>query len=279
MRTVKKVKLLTADAVVLLGALAIFGIPLYFLLINSFKTEKDSRALNISFPETFAIAENYQEAFSNQNYLMVRAFFNSVWITVFAVLGLLAVCSMAGYVIQRRKEDRFTQTVSIVLMSGLMIPASILPTIWVMQCLGIYKTLAGMVLIEIALGIPFTTMLFRGYMGAIPREIEEAARIDGCGKKRIFTVIIVPLLKPITSTVIILQSVTIFNDFVNPLYFLPGTENATIQLTLYNFMGKFSNKYNLLFADIVLITLPMLILFIFFNKKIIDGMVAGSVKG
>jgi len=136
-----------------------------------------------------------------------------------------------------------------------------------------------MVLVEIALGIPFTTMLFRGYMGSIPREIEEAALIDGCGKFRIFAVIIAPLLKPIASTAVILQAVTVFNDFVNPLYFLPGNKNATIQLTLYNFMGKFSNKYNLLFADIILITIPMLVLFIFFNKRIIDGMAAGAVKG
>ena len=115
-------------------------------------------------------------------------------------------------------------------------PSAILPTIWVMQNIGLYKTIPGMVLVEIALGIPFTTMLFRGYMGAIPREIEEAARIDGCGRLRIFTSVIAPLLTPIASTVTILQSVTIFNDFTNPLYFLPGNDNVTIQLTLYNFM-------------------------------------------
>ena len=95
----------------------------------------------------------------------------------------------------------------------------------------------------------------------------------------IFFSVIAPLLTPIASTIIILQAVTVFNDFVNPLYFLHGNENVTIQLTVYNFMGKFSNKYNLLFADIVIVTIPMLLLFIFFNKKIIDGMAAGAVKG
>ena len=146
---------------------------------------------------------------------------------------------MAGYVIQRRK-DRLSKIVNGCILTGLMIPPAILPTIWVMQGIGIYKTIFGMVLVEIALGIPFTTMLFRGYMGSIPREIEEAALIDGCGKFRIFAVIIAPLLKPIASTAVILQAVTVFNDFVNPLYFLPGNKNATIQLTLFNFMGKFS---------------------------------------
>lgn len=78
---------------------------------------------------------------------------------------------------------------------------------------------------------------------------------------------------------IILNAVTVFNDFTNPLYFLPGSENATVQLTLYNFMGQYSSSYNMLFADVILITIPMLILFIFFNKRIVEGMVAGAVKG
>ncbi|MDO5422640.1 MAG: carbohydrate ABC transporter permease [Eubacteriales bacterium] len=274
----KKIKLAIADVLVLGGALLIFGVPLYFLVINSFKSQKDARQLSIAWPESFHIAENYYEAFSNQHFMIVRAFFNSVIITFFSVLGLLIICSMAGYVIQRRK-DRMTKIANAMILTGLMIPPAIMPTIWVMQKIGIYKTIFGMVLVEIALGIPFTTMLFRGYMGSIPKEIEEAAMIDGCGKFRIFGSVIAPLLTPIASTVVVLQAVTVFNDFVNPLYFLPGNDNVTIQLTLYNFMGKFASKYNLLFADIVLVTIPMLLLFIFFNRKIIDGMAAGAVKG
>lgn len=274
----RKRKLLIADILVLAGSFLIFGVPLYFLVINSFKDQKAARQLSISWPKNFAILENYKEAFSNQHYMIVRAFFNSVIITFFTVLGLLIICSMAGYVIQRRK-DKVTKAANTMILTGLMIPPAIMPTIWVMQKTGIYKTIPGMILVEIALGIPFTIMLFRGYMGAIPREIEEAAMIDSCGRFRIFFSVIAPLLTPIASTIIILQAVTVFNDFVNPLYFLPGNENVTIQLTVYNFMGKFSNKYNLLFADIVIVTIPMLLLFIFFNKKIIDGMAAGAVKG
>ena len=274
----RKRKLLIADILVLAGSFLIFGVPLYFLVINSFKDQKAARQLSISWPKNFAILENYKEAFSNQHYMIVRAFFNSVIITFFTVLGLLIICSMAGYVIQRRK-DKVTKAANTMILTGLMIPPAIMPTIWVMQKVSIYKTIPGMILVEIALGIPFTIMLFRGYMGAIPREIEEAAMIDGCGRFRIFFSVIAPLLTPIASTIIILQAVTVFNDFVNPLYFLPGNENVTIQLTVYNFMGKFSNKYNLLFADIVIVTIPMLLLFIFFNKKIIDGMAAGAVKG
>lgn len=116
-------------------------------------------------------------------------------------------------------------------------------------------------------------------MASIPKELEEAARIDGCSKWQIFWKVIFPLLKPIQATLIILVGVQTFNDFTNPLYFLPGSENTTVQLTLYSYQGQLASNFNLLFADIIVITLPMLILFIIFNKKIVDGMVAGSVKG
>jgi raffinose/stachyose/melibiose transport system permease protein len=136
-----------------------------------------------------------------------------------------------------------------------------------------------MILVEVALNIPFTTMLYRGYTASIPREIEEAAYVDGCNSLRLFAQIIFPLLLPVTATVVVLSSVNIFNDFVNPLYFLPGGKNPTVQLTLYNFMGRYASSWNLLFADVVLITIPPLLLFIFFNRKIVSGITAGSVKG
>ena len=199
-------------------------------------------------------------------------------LTFFSVLGLIVVSSMAGYII-RRRDGRIIRIVNVLLMLGLMIPPAVIPTIWVMQGLHVYRTMFGMILVEIALQIPFDIMLYQGFVGTIPIELEEAARIDGCKKGRLFFQIVFPLLKPVTSTIVILNAVTIFNDFTNPLYFLPGTENATVQQTLYNFTGQFASSYNLLFADVILITLPMLLLFVVFNKKIVDGMAAGSIKG
>ena len=122
-------------------------------------------------------------------------------------------------------------------------------------------------------------LLFRAFVAAIPRELDEAAIIDGASAFTLFFRVIFPLLRPVTITVILTQSVFIFNDFVNPLYFLPGDENATVQLTLFNFQSQFSTQYNLLFMDIVLVTIPPLILFIFFNRKIVSGLTAGAVKG
>ena len=273
----KKRLLLIGDIVGILVTIALFIVPFYFMLVNSLKSQKESNLLTISWPSEIHL-ENYKEVFTYANYQLVTAYKNSLTLTLFTVAGLLLTGAMAGYVIQRR-NDRIMKIISWIIMLGLMIPASILPTINLLQKLHIYKTMFGMVMVEIALQTPFTIMLFRGYMASIPRELEESALIDGCNPWQVFMKIINPLLKPIRATVIILTAVTTFNDFTNPLYFLPGGENTTVQLTLYNYKGQFASSYNLLFADIIMITIPMLILFIFFNKKIVEGMVAGSVKG
>ncbi|MDL2294466.1 carbohydrate ABC transporter permease [Ruminococcaceae bacterium OttesenSCG-928-D13] len=255
----------------------IFIVPFLFMLFNALKSRPEANKLSLSLPETFEWG-NFWEVIQTDKFAVLRGFWNSGLITLFSVLGLILVCSMAGYVLQRRR-GRLTGAVNAVVLIGLMVPPAILPTIWVLQGIGIFKTIFGMVMVEIALQIPFTIMLYRGFMSSIPADLEEAAIIDGCGRWRLFFRIIFPLLKPVTATITILNAVTIFNDFTNPLYFLPGSENVTVQLTLYRFMGRFSSSFNLLFADVIIITIPMLILFIIFNKKIVAGMVAGAVKG
>ena len=277
--TKRKRRLLIGEIVAVILTMIIFIIPFYFMFVQSIKTKEEANLLTINWPtQGIHLVENYAKVFSNANYQLVTAFKNSLLLTLFTVIGLIITGSMAGYVIQHRR-DRLMQAVQWVIMLGLMIPAAILPTISLLQKLHIYKTMFGMVMIEIALQTPFTIMLLRGYMASIPTELEESARIDGCSRFQIFTKIISPLLKPIRATVIILTAVTTFNDFTNPLYILPGAKNTTVQLTLYNYKGQFSSSYNLLFADIIIITIPMLILFLLFNKKIVAGMVAGSVKG
>ena len=265
------------DIVGLILTAVIFLIPFYFMFVQSIKSKKEANRLSIAWPTELHF-ENYLEVIKHGNYQLVTAFKNSAILTVFTVLGLIVTGAMAGYVIQRRKGKLMT-TIQSVIMLGLMIPVSILPTIRMLQSMGIYKTMFSMVMIEIALQTPFTIMLYRGFMSSIPVDLEEAASIDGCNRWQIFQKVIFPLLKPIQATIIILVGVQTFNDFTNPLYFLPGAANTTVQLTLYNYKGQLGNNYNLLFADIIIITVPMLILFLFFNKRIVAGMVAGAVKG
>jgi raffinose/stachyose/melibiose transport system permease protein len=268
---------LAVDIAAMIFAVLIFIIPFYFIVLNSLKNRQEASLMNLNWPELLHF-ENYLEVISTQNYMILRAFVNSVMITAGSIVLLIVVCALGGYIMQRL-SNKFMIGVNFLILTGLMLPPAILPTIWVMDLLGIYRSLFGMVLVEVALNIPFTVMLYRGYTASIPREIEEAAYVDGCNSLRLFGQIIFPLLLPVTATVVVLSSVNIFNDFVNPLYFLPGGKNPTVQLTLYNFMGRYASSWNLLFADVVLITIPPLVLFIFFNRKIVSGITAGAVKG
>jgi raffinose/stachyose/melibiose transport system permease protein len=135
------------------------------------------------------------------------------------------------------------------------------------------------VLIETTFGLSFSILLFRAFVATIPRELDEAATIDGAGSLRLFFQVILPLLRPVIVTVVVVQAVAIFNDFQNPLYFLPGNDLATVQLTLYNFQSQSLSQYNLLFMDVLLITIPPLVLYIFFNRQIVAGLTSGAVKG
>jgi raffinose/stachyose/melibiose transport system permease protein len=137
----------------------------------------------------------------------------------------------------------------------------------------------GLILVEVAFGVSFAILLFRAFIATIPRELDEAAIIDGASPLRLFFQVIFPLLRSVAITVIVVQSVTVFNDFVNPLYFLPGDQNATVQLTLYNFSSQFTSQYNLLFMNILLITIPPLVMFLFFNRRIVAGLTSGAIKG
>jgi raffinose/stachyose/melibiose transport system permease protein len=259
-------------------SLLIFGLPLYFVIINSFKTTTESAALNLNWPKAFEFIANYKTVLMAQDGMVVRAFYNSSLLTVLSIVVLIFVSSMAGFVMQRR-IGKFSSLINFLILAGLMIPPSIVPTIWVLNMFHLFKTLTGITLIEVALAFPFSAILFQAFMATIPREIDESAHVDGSNGFQLFSHIVFPLLKPVTSTVIVLSAVNIFNDFVNPLYFFPGAKNATVQLALYNFMGMYLTNWNLLFADIVLISIPPLILFIFFNKKIVAGLTAGAVKG
>jgi raffinose/stachyose/melibiose transport system permease protein len=268
----------SVEVIAVLLSVVIFWIPFYFVIVNALKDKKESSLLNLSWPTTIHFFENMKEVITARNYMLLHAFFNSTVITILSIVVMVTVCAMTGFVMQRRK-DKVTPWLSFLVLAGLIIPPAIVPTIWVLDILGLFKTMTGLILVEVALGFPFGVLLYRGFMSAIPREIDEAAVVDGCTGFKLFYKIIFPLLQPVTATIVVTSSVAIFNDFTNPLYFFPGAKNATVQLTLYNFQSQFVTQWNLLFMNILLITLPPLLLFIFFNKKIVAGMTAGAVKG
>lgn len=264
--------------IAVLSTVIIFIVPFLFIVLTAIKDRTESARLDFSLPTSFPIWENFWTVISTRNFMLVTAYINSTLITVGAVTLLVILAAMVGYVRQRRK-GWWNGLVDFLVLAGLMMPPAVVPTIWLLQEIGLFATLHGMVFIQVAYNLSFCIILYRAFIATIPRELDEAAIIDGARPPDVFFRVILPLLKPVTVTVIVVQSVTIFNDFVNPLYYLPGNQNVTVQLTLYNFQSQFSTAYNLLFMNILLVTIPPLIVFLFFNRQIVAGMTAGAVKG
>ncbi len=276
-----KFKKLIKSSFIFFSLGSVFIIPFYFILVNASKHQSEINLSNLYFPSKIYLWENLKEVFAARNYQLVLAFFNSTMITVFSVIFLVILSALVGYVLQRRKS-KFTNVIMFIVLLGLMIPPAVVPTIMLMQKIGLFGTIQGIVFIQIAYNSSFSILLYRQFMTSIPRELDEAAYVDGAKPLQVFFKIIFPLLFPITITNIILQVITVFNDFVNPLYFLPGKDGVTVQLTLYNYATQglgTSQNFALLYSNILLVTIPPLILFIFLNKRIIDGMTDGAVKG
>jgi ABC-type sugar transport system, permease component len=266
------------SAVAILVSIVVFLVPFAFIILTAFKDQQQSAVLDFSWPTGFHLWDNVVEVASTRNWMLITAFINSTILTVASVTLLVILAAMVGFVLQRRKA-RWNGVVEFLILAGLMIPPAVVPTIWLLQGVGLFGKLHGLVLIEVAYGLPFSILLYRAFIATIPRELDEAAIIDGARPLDVFFRVILPLLWPVTVTNIVVQSVAVFNDFTNPLYYLPGNQNATVQLTLYNFQSQFNTSYNLLFTNILLITIPPLIVFLFFNRQIVAGMTAGAVKG
>jgi raffinose/stachyose/melibiose transport system permease protein len=275
---VRRLRRIGAEAIALVIAAAIFLVPFSFMLLTAAKDEKQAADLGFTWPTHWRIVSNIVDVVSARDHVLLRAYVNSIVLTVASVTAIVVFAAMAGFVLQRR-AGRVARLVNFLVLSGLIIPPAVVPTIWLLQGLGLFKTLPGLILVEIAFNLSFGVLLFRAFVATIPRELDEAAMIDGCTGFGLFFRVIFPLLRPVTITVILTTSVAVFNDFVNPLYFLPGDEHATVQLTLYNFRSQYSTQWNLLFTDIVLIIIPPLLAFVFFNRRIVAGVTAGAIKG
>jgi raffinose/stachyose/melibiose transport system permease protein len=267
-----------AEAAALVVAAVVFLVPFAFIILTAVKDEIQSADLDFAWPTHWRIVHNLTDVVTARDHILIRAYVNSIVLTVASVALITIFAAMAGFVLQRR-PGRVAAAANFLVLSGLIIPPAIVPTIWLLKGLGLFKTMPGLVLVEVAFNLSYAVLLFRAFVATIPRELDEAAMIDGCTGLTMFFRVIFPLLRPVVITVILTTSVFVFNDFVNPLYFLPGDENATVQVTLYNFQSQYSTQWNLLFTDVVLITIPPLLAFVFFNRKIVSGLTAGAVKG
>ncbi|TME79585.1 MAG: carbohydrate ABC transporter permease [Chloroflexi bacterium] len=266
------------DALALVVALIVFVVPFLFILLTAAKSRPEASRLEFAWPTQWLLLDNIRSVITYSNNRMILALWNSTLLTVGSVALIVLLSALVAFVLQRRR-DRLASAVSALMLAGLIIPPAVVPTVFVLQSIGLYKTLVGMILVEVAFAMPFAILVLRAFMASIPREIDEAAVIDGASPLRVFFSVILPLLRPAVITVIVVTSVAVYNDFTGPLYFLPGNQNVTAQLTLFNFQSQFNTQWNLLFADVVVVTIPPLIMFLFFQRQIVSGLTTGAVRG
>ncbi|MEO7018507.1 MAG: carbohydrate ABC transporter permease [Leifsonia sp.] len=264
-------------SIAILVSIVVFLVPFMFVILQAAKSPAEASSLQFSWPTTWQFFQNFIDTLNSNDGVIWRAIINSAVLTIGSVVLMVAIGAMAGYVLAR-KRSKWGPVVNFFVLAGLIVPPAVVPTIWVLQGLKLFGTMPGMILIEATFGLSFCILLFRAFVGNIPRELDEAAVLDGAGPIRLFARVVLPLLRPVIVTVVVVQSVFVFNDFAGPLYFLPG-DQVTVQLALYTFSGQNLSFYNLLFMAIFIITIPPLIAYIFFNRQIVGGITSGAVKG
>lgn len=256
----------------------LYWVVFYFAIITSFKNQAEASRMTLALPEVWNGLENYRYVLNYANGMLWDTLFNSLVLTVCSVIILVFTSSSTAFILQRR-SSRLGVISNKLILAGLIVPASVIPTYWILSQLGLANTLPGLILVEVATMFPFSTLMYKDFLTTIPREIDEAAFIDGCNPMQLFMQIFMPMVKPITAAVIILRSVPIYNDFQNPQYYMSGSKSQTVQIFIYMFKSAFVADYGHLFAAVMIVSLPLIILFIVLNKKIMEGMTIGAVKG
>lgn len=276
--TLKKAAGRAGYGIFLISVLLIMIIPIYYLLVTTFKTPAEAAASPLGLPVQITF-ENYRKAIEAMGY--GRALKNNLVIAVSSVSLLIIFASMSAYVIAR-STNRLFCLMNSVFMVGLIIPfqISIIPLYKMLAGVNLMNTHTAVILVDVfCINLPLSIFLMRGFIHTVPVELEEAALIDGSGTFQCFWRIIFPLLKPILSTVAILDMLAIWNDFMTPLLLLQSSEKQVLLQQVYKNVGPFSTDWTSFFPMLVMATLPLVLFYLVMQKQIIEGVVAGAVKG
>ena len=260
--------------------LILYMTPFYLMFINSFKTRREIFADTTGLPSVWNF-KNYSDAMNRMG--ITSAFTNSIIITVGSVIVILLFSSMAAWLLVRDKSLK-SKVVFYIFTAGMIVPfqAVMIPLVqWMGKMnFGAFNMLGthyGLIFMYLGFGASMSIFLYHGFIKGIPEEIEEAAIIDGCSKWQVYTKVVLPLLKPTTVTVAVLNSIWIWNDFLLPFLTVNGKLN-TIPLAMNNFFGAFSKQWELAMAALILAIIPIVIFYFFVQKHIIAGIVQGSIK-
>ena len=261
---------------------AIYSIPIYILIVTSLKSPAQSAKdpFGIIFAPQFSnYVEAWQRSAGTGTASLGQSLLMSGLITAGSVTLLIAVGSMAGYYLGRRKS-RFSTLVYLGFLAGITIPLqlAVIPLYSFFDSLGLLGNPVAVAAFYAGFLSPFATFLFTGFVRTLPDDFEEAARLDGCSWWQTYLLIILPLLRPVISTVAILSAIAVWNDFFGQLVFLLGSGNETLPLTIYTFSSQYASQYNLMTAGLVIAILPIVLFYLILQRQIVEGFSTG-VKG
>lgn len=266
--------------IVLLFVAAFFLVPFYMVVVNAFKPRRlvVSDPLALPLGEDFT-TEHFERALSDPTFDLVFAYGFSALLATIVVAIVIALGSGLSYWIARR-DHRTAQVIYLGLLAGLMVPPQVvvIPVVRLLDAIGLLFTLPGLVLYDIAIYLPFTAFVYVGFVRTVPRQLDEAAAIDGAGPLTTFWRVIFPVLRPATVSLVALLTVFVWNDFINPQIILGGAGAYTVTTGIYRAVGVYSADFGQVFAFIQLAGAPMLALFFFAQRWIVGGLTGGAVK-
>jgi raffinose/stachyose/melibiose transport system permease protein len=250
-------------------------IPVYLVAVNSLKTKAEASSLSPDLPTQISW-ENFATVIERGK--LVSGFLNSMlYSSASTIIGTL-VAAMAAFVLSRRRT-RMNRFLYFFLIMGIALPINFFTLTAIMQATDLINTRHGMIVLYSALQIPFAVFLIYGFVESIPRELDEAATVDGCGPLQLFFTIILPLLTPVLVTAGILNFLGVWSDFIFPLYYLNSSANWPMTLAVYNFFGQYQQDWNLVSADILLTIVPVILVYLLGQRFILSGLTGGAVKG
>jgi len=262
--------------VCLYALLAVYLSPFAFVAVNAFKSRREILSNPFGLPQVWSLS-NFINAFNRMGF--VSAFVNSLIITVFSVIVIAVFSAMTAYLFVRTNW-LFNKVMFFAMVAAMLIPfqAIMIPLVQIYGGLNLLNSRWILVYMYLGFGTSFAVFLYHGFIKSIPLELEEAALIDGCSRLQVFFKIVFPLLKSTTITLIILNVLWIWNDFLLPSLVLISPANRTLPLTTFYFHGTYTSDYGLLMAALALTILPVIIFYAFLQKHIIKGVMEGAIK-
>jgi raffinose/stachyose/melibiose transport system permease protein len=261
-----------------LCAIVFVLLPAWVVVVNSFKTIGESKTLDLALPRQWVAVENYSTVFAQSQ--IVRGFVNSVLVTVSTVGLLLITGAMASWTFARSRA-RTVRALYLVAIAGILVPPAIIPSIAILRGTGLQGTQPGLVVFYAALLMAVTVFIITGFVRSIPTELEDAARIDGCGEVGVFFRIVLPLLQPVLLSVGILLTIIVWTEFFSAFLILSGRESQTMPLGLWYVSSGSANqvRWNLVMTHVVLVSAPLLIFYFVIQRRLIGGVLGGGLKG